>query len=128
MNSRNKENISQDVNVRIEREDLEERDERFQDEDEEDKNEHREDENCNAGAPAMKPGRGRPKTIRTGKPGRPAKRKHEVPIIDPQKNSSEYEDAIIAEVEYYKDSEELAGFTCGRPNQCRTCSKITRSQ
>lgn len=75
-----------------------------------------EGENSNAGAPATKPVRGRPKIIRTGKPGRPAKRKHEVPIVDPQENGSESEeDAIIAEIENYEDNGEFVGFISTDP-------------
>lgn len=80
------------------------------------KENHNEDVDSNAETPAMKPGRGRPKIIRTGKPGRPAKRKHQIPLVEPQENSSESEeDAIIAEIESYKDNEEFAGFICTDP-------------
>lgn len=53
----------------------------------------------------MKPTRGRPKIIRTGKPGRPAKRKHEIPVVETQENVSESEeDAILANVENHEEN------------------------
>lgn len=103
-NSCNRENLPQNENEELH--------------DENERHDCSEDEDNDAKAPAMKPGRGRPKIIRTGKPGRPAKKKQEVPIT-PRENDNEseesWEDATIAEVESYENNEEFAGFICIDP-------------
>lgn len=90
MDSCNKENLPHNTNEEIERENIEKENEEFHDKNEGDTSERREieddhNENENGDAknvPIMKPGRGRPKIIRTKKPGRPVKRKHEAQIAE----------------------------------------------
>lgn len=77
--------------------------------------------------PEKRFGRGRPRIIRTGKPGRPEKRKHQVPVIE-NGDSSSKENGNLAKVEEHEDEdekttdcfdaislEEFAGLTCIDP-------------
>lgn len=88
--------------------------------------ERNEDENLEI-LPATKFGKGRPRIIRTGKPGRPAKRKHQIPVNEDDDSSSE-ENVHLANVEEREDEddkdvdrqdsiflEEFAGLTCIDP-------------
>lgn len=129
----NKENLPHNANEEIECENFEEKNEEFRGENEADISERRKNENEHENrdakiAPAMKPGRGRPKIIKTGKPGRPAKRKHEVPVAKTQINDSESEeDAIIAEIEDCEKNEEFAGLTCVDPINAEQALKSPES-